>query len=572
MQEDKEQKRNVMLFFAISLIIMLGYPYIFKSPTPKQVSEFSSSNQNMTTVSYSSENFGKNSEQRREIIVPQAEVKTIEIRAPRISGTISTKGLKFNNVSLNDYTQKYDSQEKVSVFGEKNYFASSGWKSDDNSLILPDENSCWETNDTKLTPESPITLTWDNGSGLIFMKKISVDDNFVFTITDEVKNYGDKSVRLQNTTLIHRELGKNESESIGFYHGPIGYFDGKLREVDYDDVEKKGEISYKSKGGWFGITDKYWLVSFIPEHNSSYSVSYKSLGKGNYSIESSEDWSVVNPSSKFSKVYHLFVGAKEINTLDMYEEKLNVPHLDLVIDFGYLYILTKPLLYAMSYVKDLIGNMGFGILLITLLLKLLLFPLANKAYRSMNRMKTIQPKVKALQAKYAGDQMKLGQAVSELYKKEKINPLGGCLPMFLQWPILFALYKVLYISIEMRQAPFIWWIHDLSVADPWSILNLGGLIPVTLPGFLQIGIWPLLMGLSMWVQQKMGPAPADPSQAKMMMIMPIMFTLMFARLPSGLVIYWTFSNLFAIAQQYVIRKVDEKNALAKSESKAGAKS
>jgi YidC/Oxa1 family membrane protein insertase len=256
----------------------------------------------------------------------------------------------------------------------------------------------------------------------------------------------------------------------------------------------------------------------------------------------------------------------------MYEEKLNVPHLDLVIDFGYLYILTKPLLYAMSYVKDLIGNMGFGILLITLLLKLLLFPLANKAYRSMNRMKTIQPKVKALQAKYAGDQMKLGQAVSELYKKEKINPLGGCLPMFLQWPILFALYKVLYISIEMRQAPFIWWIHDLSVADPWSILNLGGLIPVTLPGFLQIGIWPLLMGLSMWVQQKMGPAPADPSQAKMMMIMPIMFTLMFARLPSGLVIYWTFSNLFAIAQQYVIRKVDEKNALAKSESKAGAKS
>ncbi|MCR4623576.1 MAG: membrane protein insertase YidC [Alphaproteobacteria bacterium] len=572
MQEDQEQKRNVMLFFAISLIVMLGYPYVFKSSTPVQVSDLNNQSQEISTISSKAQSSDTRLASKRENTVPQAEVKTIEIRAPRISGTISTKGLKFSDVNLNDYTQEYDNQDKVSIFGKENYFAASGWKSDDKSLILPDENSCWETDSTKLTPESPITLTWDNGSGLIFTKKISVDENFVFTITDEVKNNGAEAVRVKNTTLIYREVGKDKSESIGFYHGPIGYFDGKLREVGYEDIDKEKEISYKSRGGWFGITDKYWLVSFIPEHNSSYSVNYKSLGKGNYAIESSEDWSVVNPSSKFSKDYHLFIGAKEINTLDMYEEKLNVPHLDLVIDFGYLYILTKPLLYAMSYVKGLVGNMGFGILLITLLLKLLLFPLANRAYRSMNRMKTIQPKIKALQTKYAGDQMKLGQAVSELYKKEKVNPLGGCLPMFLQWPILFALYKVLYISIEMRQAPFIWWIHDLSVADPWSILNLGGLIPVTLPGFLQIGIWPLLMGLSMWIQQKMGPAPADPSQAKMMMIMPIMFTLMFSRLPSGLIIYWTFSNLFAIVQQYVIRKVDEKNALAKSEVKSGAKS
>ena len=567
MQEDQEQKRNVMLFFAISLIVMLGYPYVFKSQTQIQVNDSNNQNQEVAAASYLSQNFDKKSLPKKESIVHQAEIKTIEICAPRISGTISTKGVKFNNVNLSDYTQRYDNQDKVSVFGEEDYFTSSGWKSDNKSVILPDENTCWETSSTKLTPESPIVLTWDNGAGLIFKKKISVDENFVFTVTDEVKNYGAEAVRLQNTMLVYRELGKDKSESIGFYHGPIGYFDGKLREVGYDNIDKEKEISYKSKGGWFGITDKYWLVSFIPEHNSSYSVNYKSLGNGNYVVESNEDWSVVNPSSKFSKDYHLFIGAKEINTLDMYEEKLNVPHLDLVIDFGYLYILTKPLLYAMSYVKGLIGNMGFGILLITLLLKLLLFPLANKAYRSMNKMKTIQPKVKALQAKYAGDQMKLGQAVSELYRKERINPLGGCLPMFLQWPILFALYKVLYISIEMRQAPFIWWIHDLSVADPWSILNLGGLIPVTLPGFLQIGIWPLLMGLSMWTQQRMGPAPADPAQAKMMMIMPIMFTLMFSQLPSGLIIYWTFSNLFAIAQQYVIKKVDEKNALARFEAK-----
>lgn len=560
MQEDQEQKRNVMLFFAISLVIMLGYPYVFKSQTPIQTANL---DQDTIAISKVSENSVRNFPKEASVLTQPTETKTIQINAPRISGTISTKGLKFNNINLKDYTQKYDSLEKISVFGKNDYFAFSGWSSNDNSLILPDENSCWETNCTELTPHSPVVLTWNNGRGLIFTKTISLDDNFVFTITDKVKNYGTNPVSLRNYSLIRRELEKDESESMGFYHGPIGYFDGKLKEIGYDDIEKEKEISYQSKGGWFGVTDKYWLVSFIPNKNSSYSTSYKFLGNKTYSVESNDSISIVNPSAELSKTHHLFIGAKEINTLDMYEKKLDVPHLDLVIDFGYLYILTKPLLYAMSYVKNLIGNMGFGILLITLLIKLILFPLANKAYRSMNRMKAIQPKVKALQTKYAGDQMKMGQAVSELYRKEKINPLGGCLPMFLQWPILFALYKVLYISIEMRQAPFIGWIHDLSVADPWAILNLGGLIPVSLPGFLQIGIWPLLMGLSMWLQQKMGPAPADPTQAKMMLFMPVMFTLMFSQLPVGLIIYWTFSNLFAIAQQYIIMRIDEKNPASK---------
>ncbi len=565
MQEDQEQKRNVMLFFVISLVILLGYPYVFRSSVPNQVSVIDHGEIIVPDVLTDEIQVSSKASPSG---IQHAEIKTINVKAPRVSGTLSTKGLIFSDINLNDYTQGYDSFEKVSVFGTGSYFAISGWSSNDKSLVLPDENSCWETNNTELTPDSPVELTWNNGQGLVFTKKISIDDNFVFTITDKVKNCGTAPVNLRNSSLICRELGKNESESIGFYHGPIGYFGGKLKEIGYDDIEKEKEISHQSNGGWFGITDKYWLVSFIPEQNSSYSVKYKSLGNRTYSVESMDNLSVVNPSAEFSKTHHLFIGAKEINTLDMYEEKLNVPHLDLVIDFGYFYILTKPLLYAMSYVKDLIGNMGFGILLITLLIKLILFPLANKAYRSMNRMKVLQPKVKALQTKYAGDQMKLGQAVSELYRKEKINPLGGCLPMFLQWPILFALYKVLYISIEMRHAPFIGWIHDLSVADPWAVLTLGGLIPVSLPGFLQIGIWPLLMGLTMWLQQKMGPAPADPAQAKMMLFMPVMFTLMFSQLPAGLVIYWTFSNLLAIAQQYIIKRIDEKNSPEKVKVKS----
>lgn len=555
-EEDKEQKRNMMVFFIVTLLIMLGYSYFFPQSVPvaqQQTQQESAQVQDVRTA--------RNTHQRAAVSTRTEKVETIKIENARISGTVSTKGLKFNNIILKDYKEKYYSSEKVSVFGgDRPYFASSGWIAEDPSVILPDENSCWSANQTTLTPDSPVVLTWDNGDGLLFMKTISLDDNFVFTITDSVKNYGSDVVKLKNTMTIHRELASEKSsESFGFYNGPIGYLSNKLQEVEYEDMRKK-ELVHQTQGGWFGITDKYWLVSFVLEQNASYNIYYR-CERGAYVIESRDEFSRISPSSELSKQHRLFVGAKEINTLDMYEEKLGVPHFDLVIDFGYLYILTKPLLYAISYVKDLVGNMGLGILLITLLLRLLLFPLANKSYRAMNKMRLIQPKIKALQQRYANDQMKLGQAVSDLYKREKVNPLGGCLPVFLQWPILFALYKVLYISIEMRQAPFFGWIHDLSIADPWSVLNLGGLIPLPLPGFLQIGIWPLLMGLSMFIQQKMSPTSVDPSQEKVMLIMPIMFTFMFAQLPSGLVIYWTFSNLLAILQQYFVMKLDDKKQI-----------
>jgi YidC/Oxa1 family membrane protein insertase len=344
-----------------------------------------------------------------------------------------------------------------------------------------------------------------------------------------------------------------------------------LEEVKYEDISKQKEIHYQTRGGWFGVTDKYWLTAFIPNQQQSYGVTYRHLldsdGQTLYRVESSTDFISVAPSAEISQTHRLFVGAKEINTLDMYEEKLSAPHMDLAIDFGCLYILTKPLLYILAYFKDLVGNMGLGIILITLLIKLLLFPLANKSYRSMNRMNSIQPKIQELRKKYAGDNVKLGQAVSEIYKKEGINPLGGFLPILLQSPVLFALYKVLYISIEMRQSPFIWWIRDLSESDPLTVLNLFGLIPIDLPGFLQIGVWPLFMGMTMLLQQKMGPAPQDPSQANMMLIMPIMFTFMFAQLPSGLVIYWTFSNILGIAQQYAIQKMDGKRSNQNKQSK-----
>ncbi len=549
MREEDEQKRNMIIFFAITMLIMIGYPYIFRD------NENTSILQQNVVQTQIDPNLVVLEESQEE----NNKVETITIDSNRLSGHISTQGALFNDIILKDYKTEYNSNENVSVFDKSGYYVSTSWICSDSSIRMPNKNSHWKSSGTKLTTKIPIILTWDNKQGLLFTKIIKVDENFVFTITDTVKNYGTNTIKLSNSVEIFRQIDNKQQESVGFYSGPIGYFDKKLNEIEYEDIEKKGSIEYSSKGGWFGISDKYWLVSFIPEQNSSYKVSYKYVPSNNnkaYLIKNLYSDVSLEPSVEFSKTQHLFIGAKEIQTLDMYEKKLNIPHFDLVIDFGRLYILTKPLLYSVSYMKNLVGNMGLGILLITLLLKLILLPLANRSYRSMNRMKDIQPKIQELQKRYANDQARLGQAVSELYRKEKLNPIGGCLPMFLQWPILFALYKVLYISIEMRQAPFFGWIHDLSIADPWYILNLGGLIPVSLPGFLQIGIWPLLMGLSMWIQQKMGPAPADPAQGKIMIIMPIMFTFMFAQLPSGLVIYWTFSNLLAILQQYVIKKLD----------------
>ncbi|MDR1236115.1 MAG: membrane protein insertase YidC [Holosporaceae bacterium] len=553
----EEDKRNTVLFFAISMLIMLGYPYFFENrqvTNPTIVQDVQKS-ENAVIPIFTPKNT---------VPVRRTEAKNIRVESGNLSGVISSLGIEINDIKLKKYHESSDNKENVQIFANDNRdcFARSGWASDDPNVILPDENSCWETNSSLLSENSPVTLTWDNGNGLIFEKQISVDKDFLLTITDKVRNCGSRTASLKAVTVISRQFEVSNG-SMNSYEGPLGYINNKLEEIKYEDIIEKRGIVHKTSGGWSGVTDKYWLTAFISDQKKNYTFIYKHFvkeGKNICRIESTAEAIKIAPSSEISETHNLFVGAKEINTLDMYEEKLKVQHFDLAIDFGWLYILTKPLLYALAYAKDFVGNMGLGILLITFLIKLLLFPLANKSYRSMNRMSALQPKMQELRKKYEGDNAKLGAAISEMYKKEKINPLGGCLPILLQSPVLFALYKVLYISIEMRQAPFIWWIHDLSAPDPLSIFNLFGLIPVNLPGFLQIGIWPLLMGLTMLLQQKMSPAPADPAQANMMMIMPIMFTFMFAQLPAGLVIYWTFSNVLGIAQQYIIKAADKKQS------------
>ncbi|MDR0555769.1 MAG: membrane protein insertase YidC [Holosporaceae bacterium] len=547
----EENDRNVVIFFVISMLIVIGYPYFFgRVATPPVVQslgeQFSTLEKRVvSTISPT---------------VQQENVTEIHVESSSISGIISSRGAKIDSIHLKKYRESLDSEENVQVMGNsRSYFAQTGWTSEDHGVILPDENSCWKTDSTVLSEASPVTFTWDNGNGLLFEKRIFIDSDYLITIVDEVKNYGTGSVQLKSVAVISKEVETVE-DSLNFYEGPIGYINGKLKEISYEDISKKGEISFHSQGGWFGLTEKYWLTAFIPNQKLHSEVSYMIQQYGEKKICRISIVTANIPAAtsvSVSKTHHLFVGAKEITILDDYEKKLGVPHFDLAIDFGFLYLLTKPLLYALALAKNIVGNMGLGILLLTLLIKLLLFPLANKSYRSMNRLGAIQPKIQALQQKYAGDNVRLGQAVSEVYKKEKINPIGGCLPLLLQSPVLFALYKVLYISIEMRQAPFIGWIRDLSQADPLLITNLFGLIPMNLPGFLQVGVCPLLMGISMWFQQKMSPPPGNPQQKTLMWLMPVMFTFLFAQLPSGLIIYWTFSNILGMIQQYSIKRMEE---------------
>ncbi|MDR2794606.1 MAG: membrane protein insertase YidC [Holosporaceae bacterium] len=572
-----EEKRNMLVFFVISILILFGYSYFFEKPVPSPTLPPAVESTSMIDNSRTDALSPKQSEVVKKIVVnDNTPVRKIAIDTKSISGVISSCGIKIDNILLKNYendsenTKDAKQSGRVSIFGDQKnvYYSSAGWHSDDKSIILPDENTRWNGETDKLSEDSPVVLTWDNKNGLLFEKHISIDGNYVITIMDKVKNYGDRAVTLRYKTLIHREFVRSSDSTMTFYEGPLGYLNGKLQEISYEDIEKSSQIKHDTKGGWFGITDKYWLVAFIPAQDSCNNVSYKySLqnDKKIYEVESLGEVIQIAPSSEISLTNNLFVGAKEIKTLDMYEEKLGVKHFDLAIDFGCLYLMTKPLLYALAFAKDILGNMGLGILLITLIIKILLLPLAHKSYKSMNRMKEVQPKIQALQKKYANDKVKLSQEVSELYKKEKINPVGGCLPSLIQSPVLFALYKVLYISLEMRHAAFIWWIKDLSLPDPLSVFNLFGLIPITLPTFLQIGIWPLLMGFSMLLQQKMGPKPTDPAQASMTLILPVVFTFMFAQLPSGLVIYWTFSNILSILQQYYVNKYSDASAPKKVE-------
>ncbi|MBT5458730.1 MAG: membrane protein insertase YidC, partial [Rhodospirillaceae bacterium] len=487
----------------------------------------------------------------------------LTLNSPRLRGSIQLKGGQIDDLILADYRETLDPESpNITLLspaqGAKSYFAQFGWSSSDRSIVLPNDNTLWTANNTTLSPKRPVTLSWNNGQGLIFSRTVALDDNYVFTVTQQVQNNSDKAVTLFPYGLISRS---ETPETLGFFilhEGLLGVFDGQLKELDYDDLQDSGKIEQPTKGGWLGITDKYWLVALLPDQKAQLQTAFrhtldaKKIDK--YQVDYLGAGQILSPRGTVAVTNRLFAGAKEVNLLDDYLEKLQIARFDLAIDFGWFYFLTKPIFYALEYFYRLLGNFGLAILLLTVIIKLLFFPLANKSYKAMSRLKLLQPKMVALKDRYGDDKAKQNEAMMRLYKEEKVNPAAGCLPMLVQIPVFFALYKVLFVSIEMRQAPFYGWIQDLSAPDPTSMFNLFGLIPWGPPEFLLIGAWPLLMGITMFLQQKLNPAPADPMQAKIFMMLPIVFTFMLARFPAGLVIYWAWNNVLSITQQWVIMR------------------
>ncbi len=493
-----------------------------------------------------------------------ADSPRVPIDNGRLHGSISATGSRINDLTLADYHVTPAREEEVVLLSPTGtadpYYAEFGWVAGEGTdQALPGRDTLWETSDGPLTADNPVTKRWENGQGLVFERTIALDANYMFTITDRVINQGDSSVTLFPYGLISRHGKPPTFDFFILHEGPIGVLADTLEELSYKQLREEGEVRVETTGGWLGITDKYWLVSLIPDQSEPVLARFlHTPGDGLRPERFQSDYlgraRSVAPGASTSVTTRLFAGAKEVDLLDAYETELNVPTFDKAVDFGMFYFMTKPFFYALDFLGGMTGNFGVAIILFTIALRLVMFPLANKSFKELSRMKALQPEMKAIQERAGDDRERMQRELMELYKKEKVNPVAGCLPILIQIPIFFALYKVLFVTIEMRHEPFFGWIQDLSAPDPLTVFNLFGLIPWDPPGFLMIGIWPLLMGFSMWLQQKLNPAPTDPMQAKIMMFLPIVFTFILAGFPAGLVIYWTFSNLFSILQQWLIMR------------------
>ena len=480
-------------------------------------------------------------------------------------------GGKIDDLTLVGYHETPDPQSPeislLSPIGTATpYYAEFGWVTSDASVKLPTAETIWQADATAtLTPEHPVSITWDNGEGLRFVRTFQVDATYMFSITERIENYGTTEKALFPYAYISRTGTPKTAGTYILHEGPLGVLDGSLKEVKYDDLRKERQIVNKGTGGWIGITDKYWLTALVPNQIAANTARFSYVGNDNldhYQVDvTGADPITIAPNASAESSYRFFAGVKTVNLLDADSQKYGIDKFDLAIDFGWFWFLTKPFFYLLRMLKEVFGNMGLAIIAMTILIKLAMFPLAHKSFTAMSKMKVLQPQLKVLQEKYADDKAKLQTEMMALYKREQVNPASGCLPMVIQIPVFFALYKVLYVTIEMRHAPFIGWIHDLSAPDPTTIFNLFGLIPWTPPeAVAHLGIWPIIMGVTMWLQQKLNPQPADPMQAKMFQILPFVFTFMLGQFAAGLVIYWAWSNTLSILQQWVINR------------KAGAKS
>jgi YidC/Oxa1 family membrane protein insertase len=556
------ENRNVIIAVILSTAILIGWSMYFENPDEAQRKrlELQGKTETQTNIQKPETPQTAKANPTKGISRSDAlkETDRVFIENSNLSGSISLRGALIDDIILKNYRETLDKSSKPIVVlspkkSEDGYFVESGWATTKSDVKVPDNNSVWQIREgKKLTPASPVTLEWNNREGVVFSKKIEVDDKYLFKITETIRNEKSKTIELFHYSQITKNTKPNTENFYILHEGLIGVVDKNLKEETYSTIEKEKK-TYTGKSGWFGITDKYWMSAIIPESGKSFKAEYSFANsyKANFIIS---EPTIANPQKSTSNTLKIFIGAKEVYPIDIYTEKEKIDRFDLSIDWGWFYFITKPLFFVIDYIFKIVGNFGVAIIILTLLVRILFFPLNNYSFKSMAKMKVLQPEMLRIKELYKDDVKRTQQEMMALYKREKVNPLSGCLPILVQIPIFFAVYKMLFVTLEMRHAPFFGWIKDLSAADPTTIFNLFGLIPWNPPSFLMIGVWPILMGITMYFQMKLNPTPPDPIQAKIFAFFPLIMTVMLATFPSGLVVYWTVSNILTMAQQYYIMK------------------
>ena len=546
--------KNVIAAISLSAAVIILYGLFF-APPPKEINNLNQEKTVLNSEAPKLDSSDKFIEISREDAIKESE--RVKFENKNIKGSISLLGGTIDDLVFKNYTETLDGKNKITLLHPKKfgqgYYVETGWVSSSKNIDLPSSQTVWKVEgNEKLAPNQPVTLSWSNKQGINFKKIIKIDEKFLFSIDQTVINKSDKSYDFYSYGQIIRNKAPEITNFYILHEGLIGVFDEQLVEEDYEDIREK-EFSKNANTGWLGITDKYWITTLIPEENKSFRADFDFKDKFRANFIETKPLEL-SPNATVSSNVRVIVAAKEVDVIDGYAESSKIAKFDLAIDWGWFYFFTKNFFFAIDYFFKLTGNFGIAIILITICIRILFFPLANYSFRSMAKMKVLQPEMTRLKELHKDDKMKLQQEMMALYKKEKVNPVSGCLPIFIQIPFFFAIYKVLFVTLEMRHQPFYGWIEDLSERDPTSIFNLFGLIPWDPPSFLIIGVWPCLMGLTMYLQQKLNPTPPDPIQQKIFMFFPLFLTIILAPFPSGLVIYWTINNVLTMAQQVVIMK------------------
>ena len=556
-----ENQKNLFLAIVISMAIIFGFQLLVPQPERAPISEEQTFEENSVELSIQNTN--------TQIVVNRDEVISSSGRVVfdngKIKGSINLEGGFIDDLVLEEFRETLDPTSDLNEFlnplgSQDAYYLDTGWVSSDSTLELPNNKSIWKTDKTSMGVDDPVKLFWTNSQGITFEKIISLDENYLFNVDQRVINNSDRSFDLFPFGLSKRQ-GIPEMQNFFILHeGPISITDGVLEEYDYDDLKENKKIKHTSIGGWIGITDKYWQTAIIPNQNEpihqTYSYSFAE-NVDNFQTDIVGEKIAVSNGASISHNFKLFAGPKIVSVIDTYMEEYGIQEFDRSVDFGWFYFLTKPIFNVLQFVFGYVGNFGWSIIAFTILMRICFFPLAQQSFKSMAKMKKLGPEMQRLKEQYGDDRAGMQKEMMALYKREKANPIAGCLPILLQIPVFFALYKVLFVTIEMRHAPFIGWIHDLSAPDPLGLLTAFGFFDWNVPGILQlfnIGIWPILMGISMFLQQKLNPAPVDKMQAKIFMFLPIVFTFVLGGFAAGLVIYWTTNNVLSMAQQYVIQR------------------